>query len=39
MVIERTEGLETKNIKTAYGSSAGTAYVLWKMLKYLKNIH
>lgn len=30
LLIERTEGVETKHIKTSSGSSAGTAYVTFE---------
>lgn len=33
LLIERSEGLETKHIPTSYGSSAGTAYVVMENVK------
>jgi alkylation response protein AidB-like acyl-CoA dehydrogenase len=33
LLIERTEGLETKPIKTSYSSSAGTSYVIYENVK------
>eukprot|EP01095_Lingulamoeba_sp_RSL-Kostka_P009138 TRINITY_DN312_c2_g1_i2.p1 TRINITY_DN312_c2_g1~~TRINITY_DN312_c2_g1_i2.p1 ORF type:complete len:532 (+),score=228.25 TRINITY_DN312_c2_g1_i2:78-1673(+) len=33
LLVERSEGLTTKNIKTSYGSSAGTAYVIYEKVK------
>jgi alkylation response protein AidB-like acyl-CoA dehydrogenase len=33
LLIERSEGLETKPIKTSYSSSAGTAYVIFENVK------
>ncbi|KAI9319326.1 acyl-CoA dehydrogenase/oxidase [Dichotomocladium elegans] len=33
LLIERTEGVETKSIKTSYSSSAGTAYVSFENVK------
>jgi hypothetical protein len=30
LLIERTEGVETRHIKTSSGSSAGTAYVTFE---------
>ncbi|KAJ3272708.1 hypothetical protein HDV01_005344 [Terramyces sp. JEL0728] len=33
LLIERTEGVETKGIKTSYSSSAGTAYIIFENVK------
>lgn len=33
LLIERSEGLETKPIKTSYAASAGTAYVTFENVK------
>lgn len=33
LLIERSEGVETKPIKTSYSSSAGTAYVIFENVK------
>ena len=33
LLIERTEGVETKQIKTSYSSSAGTAYITFENVK------
>lgn len=36
MLIERSEGLETKPIKTSYSPSAGTAYITYENVKVPK---
>ena len=33
LLIERSEGLETKPIKTSYSPSAGTAYITYENVK------
>ncbi|KAI9201950.1 acyl-CoA dehydrogenase/oxidase [Polychytrium aggregatum] len=33
LLIERTEGVQTKHIKTSYSASAGTAYVIFENVK------
>ena len=33
LLVERSEGLETKPIKTSYSSAAGTAYVTYDNVK------
>lgn len=33
LLIERSEGLRTKPIKTSYSSTAGTAYVIFENVK------
>ena len=33
ILVERVDGLETKNIKTAYSSAAGTAFITFDNVK------
>lgn len=37
LLIERGEGVETKPIKTSYSPSAGTAYVTFENVMYLRD--